>query len=107
MSSMIYGLVRQAIIDKKIVTGNYDGYYREMCPHTIGRSKTGDEQALFYQTGGESKSGLGPPGSPKNWRCIPLSRLSNVKVIDGAWGTASNHSMPQTCVADIDIEVDF
>ena len=99
-----YQIVRDAIINKKQIIGFYDGHPREMCPHVIG-SKNGREQALFYQFGGSSKSGLGPPGARENWRCIPIEGLQQVSSRDGAWHTAPNHSRPQTCVDDIDVEV--
>jgi hypothetical protein len=101
-----YEMVRLAIVRKQIITAYYDGYYREMCPHVIG-TKNGREQGLFYQFGGQSKSGLKPEGSEANWRCIPISGLTNVKALDGPWHTASNHSRQQSCVDQIDVEVSF
>jgi hypothetical protein len=104
--SPIFQLLRQAIQQKKQVTADYHGYRREMCPHTLGW-KHGKEKALLYQFGGGSKSGLAPVGSPDNWRCLFVSELSNVQIIDGAWFTAPNHSRPQTCADEIDCEVTF
>ena len=78
-----YDIVKQAIIDKDQVIATYDGYTREMCPHVIGTNKDGRPQALFYQFGGESKSGLGPVGSDRNWRCIPVEALTNVYTRSG------------------------
>jgi hypothetical protein len=101
-----YALVREAILKTQIVTAYYDGYYREMCPHVIG-TKHGREQALFYQFGGDSKSVLKPEGSGANWRCIPISGLTDVKVMSGQWHTAPNHSRPQSCVDQVDVEVSF
>ncbi len=107
MPSATYDLVRQAILSKQNIEADYQGHHRVMSPHTLGLSKAGGEQALFYQVGGTSSSGLMPPGHPKNWRCIPLDGLTNIKLAGGAFGTAPNHSMPQTCVAQIDIEVAY
>jgi hypothetical protein len=100
----IYDLVRQAIQTKKVIKATYDGMVRWMCPHVIG-TKNGREHALFYQFAGKSKKGLGPPGSRHNWRCLFLDELSNVSVEDGIWHTAPNHSRPQSCVDEIDVEV--
>src|SRR5438876_8757334 len=102
----IYALVRRAVQEKLIVTGWYDGHYREMCPHVLG-TKRGREQALFYQFGGTSKSGLIKEGSPNNWRCVELAKLSKVSVSKGDWHMGPNHSRPQTCVDMIDVEVNF
>ena len=57
---------------------------------------------LCYQYGGASQSGLQPAGSPANWCCIVLEKLSRVKLLDDGWHTAPNHSRPAD--ADIDTE---
>jgi hypothetical protein len=106
VSNDIYNLVRQAIENKQQVIATYDGHYREMCPHVIG-TKRGRAQALFYQFGGTSRSGLGLPGSPDNWRCIPISKMTNVSGKDGEWHTATKHTRRQTCVINIDKEVAY
>lgn len=102
----VYEIVKDAILNKKIVFATYHGYERIMCPHTLGWKK-GREQALFYQFAGYSQSGLSPDGSPNNWRCLFLDQLNNVHSEDshGDWHTAPNHSRPQTCVDQIDVEV--
>ena len=98
-----YALVKKAVLEKLQVIATYNGHSREMCPHVIGW-KHGRGQALFYQFAGTSSSGLGPDGSPGNWRCLFLDELTNVSVRKGAWHTAPNHSRPQTCVDQIDAE---
>ena len=100
-----YEIVRNAVLTRRVITGFYQGHYREMCPHTIGWNASGEEQALFYQFGGASSSGLAPSGSPKNWRCVRLAGLTDVRVREGDWHTAPNHSRPQTCVRVVDVEV--
>ena len=102
--SSSYSVIRDAIVNKKQVLAVYQGFPREMCPHVIGTKKD-VEQALFYQFGGESSSGLKPAGSPGNWRCMPISELSNVSSRAGEWHTGSNHSRKQTCVDIVDVEV--
>lgn len=106
MPSPTYMKIRDAILQKLIVTADYDGFFREMCPHVLGM-KNGKEHALFYQFGGGSRSGLAPNGSPANWRCIDILKLANVQTKQGTWATAANHSRPQTCVGDIDVEVAY
>lgn len=102
--SNTYNIIRNAIVNQQQVIATYDNHVRELCPHVIG-TKNGREQALFYQFGGTSSSGPIIPNSPKNWRCIPIDGLSNVSVKQGPWHTAGNHSKAQTCVEDIDVEV--
>lgn len=99
-----YDLIAKAIKEKLQVTAYYQGFYREMCPHALG-SKKGRKQALFYQFGGESSKGSVTPGSTFNWRCIPIDGLTEVTLQSGQWYTAENHSQAQTCVDQIDIEV--
>lgn len=101
-----YDLIKNAIINKLQVTAFYSGHTREMCPHVIG-TKNGRSQCLFYQFGGSSSSGVIVPGSPANWRCIPVDELRIVNIGAGAWFTANNHSRAQTCVDIIDVEVDI
>lgn len=103
MASAAYAIVRDAIQHKLQVIAIYKGYRREMCPHLIGRSKTGLEQALFYQFGGQSSQALQPDGHPRNWRCISLAELSDISTRQGTWHSAPNQSMPQNCVTEIDL----
>jgi hypothetical protein len=65
-------LITEAIQKKLIVRAIYQDYERIMCPHVIGYKK-GVLNALFFQFGGGSKSGL-PVGGM--WRCIHIGELS-------------------------------
>jgi len=49
---------------------------------------------------------LQPAGSAANWRCISVEKLSRVALLEGAWYTAPNHSRPQTCVVDVDVDAE-
>lgn len=107
MGSVKYNLIRQAIIEKRCMEATYKGYKRKMCPHTLGKNKAGGEQALFYQYGGGSSSGLSAIGSPDNWRCLRIDDLSDLAIINGEWHTGPNHSSEQRCVAEVDIEIQY
>ena len=61
---------------------------------------------LCYQYGGESETGLGPPGSRDNWRCIALDKLSRVELLDELWQTAPNHSRPASCIVEADVDAE-
>jgi hypothetical protein len=103
----IYALLRQAVTRRRAVEAIYDGKRRLMCPHRLGRNNLGQLRVLCYQYGGESQSGLAPAGSASNWRCIAVEKLSKVKLIeDNIWQTAPNHSRPQTCVTDVDVDAE-
>jgi hypothetical protein len=102
----IYGLVWTAVKNRRPIRALYQGHPRLLCPHRLGRNKAGQLRVLCYQYGGESDSGLEPVGSPANWRCIALEKLSQVELLDNDWQTAPNHSRPQTCVAVADIDAE-
>ena len=105
---MGYELVLQAILEKKAITAYYHGQYREMCPHVLGY-KNGKRHALFYQFGGQSNSRpIQPDGSPDNWRCIDIDKLTDVALMDiREWHSAPDHSRPQTCVDSVEAVVSY
>jgi hypothetical protein len=102
----IYRLVWSAVANKRSIGAIYLDRPRLLCPHRLGRNRTGRLRVLCYQYGGESESGLEPMGSPANWRCIVLEKLRAVELIEGSWKTAPNHSRPATCVVDADIDAE-
>ena len=103
-ASDAYSIIRSAIRNKTNISATYQGHYRELSPHVVD-TKDGRRQALLYQFGGTSSSGLGPMGSGGNWRCIPIDAMRNVAPMGGTWHTAPTHSQEQTCVDLIDVEV--
>jgi hypothetical protein len=102
----IYRLVWTAVENKQPIEAMYQGRLRLFCPHRLGRNHQGRLRVLCYQYGGESLNGLQPAGSPANWRCVALEKLSKVKLTDDAWHTAPNHSRPASCVAGADIDAE-
>jgi len=100
-----YSIIKQAIQNRECVTCSYNGYERKMTPHVLG-TKNGTQQALFYQYGGESSSGLSPDPS-KNWRCISIGKITDLSINSDTFQTANNHSSTQTCVDIIDVEVSY
>jgi hypothetical protein len=102
----IYQLVWTAVASKRAIEARIHGRSRLFCPHRLGRNSAGELRVLCYQYGGESESGLQPPGSPANWRCVALEKLSQVRLLKDAWHTASNHSRPASCVVDADIDAE-
>jgi hypothetical protein len=102
----IYRLVRAAVVSKRPIRAMYHDRERWFCPHRLGRNHDGQIRVLCYQYAGDSGSGLQVAGSAANWRCIALEKLSRVELIEGAWNTAPNHSRPQTCVAEVDVDAE-
>jgi hypothetical protein len=101
-----YSLVRAAIRGRRPIAAVYEGCKRLLCAHKLGWNKDGQLRVLCYQYAGESQSGLGPAGAPENWRCLAIEKLSDVELLETPWQTATNHSRPQTCIEDIDIDVE-
>jgi hypothetical protein len=66
------------------VSAVYHDLPRLFCPHRLGRNSKGEFRVLCYQYGGESERGLGPPGSPANWRCIVLEELREIELLHEA-----------------------
>src|SRR5580700_8412288 len=102
----VYRIVRAAVESRRPISAIYHNLHRLFCLHRLGRNREGQFRVLCYQYGGESETGLKPPGSPDNWRCIALDKLSNVEVLDGAWHTAPNHSRPASCIVEADVDAE-
>jgi hypothetical protein len=98
--SRVYDLFSQAMLAKKQVLCLYDGHPRELCPVILGHSN-GQEKALTYQFGGQSRSGLPRAGQ---WRCLWLDKVSNVLLRDGPWRAGNAHTQPQGCVQIVDLD---
>lgn len=101
MASPNYRLFEQAMRMRKQIVCVYGGYRREFCSIILGHSQ-GQEKVLTYQFGGQSKSGL-PPGG--EWRCLWMSKVTNVELRDGPWFVGSSHTQPQGCVEIVDLDV--
>ena len=102
----LYQLVWTAVASKRPIEAWYQRHPRLVCPHRLGRNREGQLRVLCYQYGGESESGLQPAGSPANWRCLALEKLSRVRVLEDVWRTAPNHSRPASCVINADIDAE-
>ncbi len=101
MTSPTYRQFAEAMAARKQIVCEYDGYARELCAVILGRTR-GEEKALTFQFGGQSKSGLPPNGQ---WRCLSLEKVKNVRLRDGPWRAGARHTQPQGCVEDVDLDV--
>lgn len=98
--------LRTAIIHRRPIAAQYHELRRLLCPHRLGWNSRRRLRVLCYQYGGDSETGLKPVGAPDNWRCLAVQDLSQVELLDGPWQTAENHSRPQTCIKDVELDVD-
>jgi hypothetical protein len=101
MPSPTYTLFRNAILAGQQVVCTYGGRSREMCPHIIGTNKDGEEAVLAWQFGGESSGRL------PQWRCLRLANVKNARARDGRWHEGGSHRTVQTCVSDIDLDINI
>ena len=99
--SRAYELFARAMAERQQILCFYDGYPRALCPIILGHSQ-GQEKALTYQFGGESKTGLPRRGQ---WRCLWLSKVDKVELRDGPWHSGGSHNQPQGCVETVDLDV--
>ncbi|MGY3035855.1 hypothetical protein ACVIIV_005025 [Bradyrhizobium sp. USDA 4354] len=99
MASRTYTLFRNAILAEQQVTCVYEGRHRELCPHIIGTSKSGEEAVLAWQLAGESS------GSLPQWRCLKLANVRGARARDGRWHEGGSHRTTQTCVSNIDLDI--
>jgi hypothetical protein len=108
MPSTTYVLFREAILHENQVTCVYSDHYRELCPVVMGHDRDKDgktvEKVLAYQFAGETSSHL-PPGG--EWRCLILSKVRDARLRDGPWYEGSRHETVQTCVEDVDLDVNI
>jgi hypothetical protein len=99
MPSATYTLFRDAILGAQQVVCVYDGRRRELCPHIIGTSRSGEEVVLAWQFAGESSGPL------PQWRCLKLANVSAARARGGPWHEGRSHRATQTCVSEIDLDI--
>ena len=99
MPSATYALFRNAILSEQQVVCVYDGRLRELCPHIIGANKRGEEVVLAWQFGGASSGPL------PQWRCFKLANIRQARPRDGRWHEGDSHRAAQTCVSNIDLDI--
>lgn len=101
MPSATYELFARAMAERKPVLCIYGGYRRVVCPIILGHTR-GEEKTLAFQIGGESSRPLPPQGQR---RCLKLANVTGAELHDGAWRSAASHQQAQTCVEDVDLDV--
>lgn len=101
MPSTTYHQIAEAMRKRRQVVCVYDGYRREFCPIILGH-RNGEEVALVYQFAGASKSGLPADGQ---WKCLRLVKMKDVQLRAGRWYAGPQHRRAQSCVEDVDLDV--
>jgi hypothetical protein len=101
MPSATYALFRATILAERQVVCSYDGRRRELCPHIIGRNRSGEEVVLAWQFAGQSSGRL------PQWRCLRLAHVRDAQSREGLWHEGGSHRSEQTCVSDIDLDINI
>jgi hypothetical protein len=97
-----YRLLAWAIENRIPLTCLYGGQQREICPIILGLGPGGEEVLLAYQTGGASSGG---PLRRPEWKCLRVAKLRRVETAEGEWLAGASHSQRQSCVRDVDYDV--
>ena len=100
--SETYLLFELAMVEGKRVICMYNGQLREVCPVILGH-KDGEERALTYQLAGASASTELSPGG--DWRCLQLSKVSEVQLREGPRISGASHRQRSLCISDVDLDV--
>ena len=98
MSSPTYKLFAEAMMKLRPIECRCDDYPRTICPIILGHTN-GQEKALTYQIGGRSS------GAVPDWKCLTLSKVQDPGITDGPWRSGHRHSQAQSCVKDVDLDV--
>ena len=101
MPSATYTLFRNAILREQQVVCCYDGRVRELCPHIIGVNRQGEEVVLAWQFAGSSS------GKLPQWRCLKLAHVRDAATRTGRWHEGGLHRSQQTCVRDVDLDINI
>jgi hypothetical protein len=101
MSNATYTLFRNAILSEQQIVCSYDGRDRELCPHIIGTNRSGEEVVLAWQFAGDSSGPL------PQWRCLRLAHVRDAHTRTGRWHEGGSHKSAQTCVSDIDLDINI
>ena len=100
MTSRTYELFAEAMAAKRPVVCMYQGHPRALCPIILGHTD-GAEKALTWQF--EGSSSKGPVRC--QWKCITLAEVRNAEIADGPWKSGREHRQAQSCVKDVDLDV--
>jgi hypothetical protein len=78
----------------------YQGHPRAICPTVLGHSN-GAEMALVWQFAGSGSQGV----VSGQWKCLALAEVANAEMMEGPWRTGEQHRSAQTCVKNVDLDM--
>ena len=91
-------------MEKLSVSAIYEGRTRLLCPHMLGRNRSGETWILCLQIGGESASGLAG-GGQGGWRCLAMEKFSSAALEDTTWRTVPGSLRRPKCIEFMEVQV--
>ncbi|HYC65198.1 MAG TPA: hypothetical protein VEC14_10740 [Reyranellaceae bacterium] len=99
---MPYALIRQAILQRRSLSAEYEGLQRRFSPHALGRNRAGSPAVVVFQYAGAAPAGLPLAG---DWACFQLDGLRNLTVNDDVWLAGPIAGRPSGWLESIDVSV--
>lgn len=90
----VYATIHGAIVDRQQLLFTYEGFEREVCPHSLGWKES--RLACFaFQFAGGSRTTLPPTGE---WRCFHLDQMADARTRSGPWHTGPAIHLNSSCI---------
>jgi len=99
-----YRVICTAARLRQPIAATYEGAQRRLCPYVVGHNDAGECRVFCYQYGGDSRSEPYLGGKAGVWRCLSLTRISRVELLNDEWRSEA-HS-PQHCVKHVEVDAD-
>lgn len=99
MAESVVDALIKAIENRRSVEFVYDGFLRRCSPHIVGQ-KLGNVNVLVYQYAGSTSKGDVTLLGPENWRCMHVTKIDRVLVVDDEWYTWDNYE-ENRCIDEV------
>lgn len=84
-----WGVLAQALNERRRVLARYHGHERVICPHLLGFSGK-RAKLLAYQCGGSTSGGSLAPDASRRWRSMFVDEIEQPVIIEGSFESAEN-----------------
>lgn len=96
----IYRAVKEAIENRRSLTGRYGSFERRFSPHILGKSDEGQDCLVGFQYGGGRPGGLPPLG---DWCFFMIDGLHHVRANLDTWRMDQLHARPDYLVTQMEV----
>lgn len=88
--------LQTAVVDRKVLSFEYDGKPRLVEPHAVGRNKVGAPVLRGFQVGGESAS------NRTRWKLFTVEKMVDVMIVDiTSYAPRSGYKAGDTAMSEI------